>query len=294
MGLVCLGGRCSAPPSAPAPPPPKSVCGNGLLETGETCDDGNLRSFDGCSARCAAEPIAQTRCGDGIRAGTEECDDGNTRDRDGCSAQCFREGGFCGDDIVQTFLGEECEPSLTDPRFPPLCAANCRYAAPFCGDGVRGPGEECDRGKENSDDLPDRCRLNCLDFRCGDGVLDSAELCDDGNRASGDGCNSSCLREIIPGDEPTVASDIVETQPLPPAPASTVVNTFTYFIGQPTPAPLPASPITATLPTGDAGRDVVPTHEPVGDTGPAALAVMVAGAASGIAWVRRKRRNHSP
>ncbi|MFZ5442482.1 MAG: DUF4215 domain-containing protein [Myxococcota bacterium] len=32
------------------------VCGNGLIESGETCDDNNTRSGDGCSATCAVEP----------------------------------------------------------------------------------------------------------------------------------------------------------------------------------------------------------------------------------------------
>ena len=31
------------------------ICGNSLLETGETCDDGNLVSGDGCSSACASE-----------------------------------------------------------------------------------------------------------------------------------------------------------------------------------------------------------------------------------------------
>lgn len=31
------------------------VCGNGILEAGETCDDGNLLAGDGCSASCALE-----------------------------------------------------------------------------------------------------------------------------------------------------------------------------------------------------------------------------------------------
>ena len=38
-----------------------SECGNGARETGETCDDGNQRSGDGCSATCQLEPpIVQT------------------------------------------------------------------------------------------------------------------------------------------------------------------------------------------------------------------------------------------
>jgi cysteine-rich repeat protein len=31
------------------------TCGNGKIESGETCDDGNTKSDDGCSATCAVE-----------------------------------------------------------------------------------------------------------------------------------------------------------------------------------------------------------------------------------------------
>ena len=34
-----------------------SVCGNSTLESGETCDDGNTVSWDGCSSNCQAEPF---------------------------------------------------------------------------------------------------------------------------------------------------------------------------------------------------------------------------------------------
>jgi cysteine-rich repeat protein len=33
-------------------PQPAGVCGNGLVETGEVCDDGNNNSFDQCSPDC--------------------------------------------------------------------------------------------------------------------------------------------------------------------------------------------------------------------------------------------------
>lgn len=61
-----------------------------------------------------------------------------------------------------------------------------------CGDAVIQVGEQCDRGFDNSDFLPNACRTNCLYGYCGDGVIDSGETCDDGNAITGDGCEPDC------------------------------------------------------------------------------------------------------
>jgi len=46
-GFVCLGAAgCVAA---------TSVCGNGVIETGEVCDDGNTVGGDGCSATCTID-----------------------------------------------------------------------------------------------------------------------------------------------------------------------------------------------------------------------------------------------
>ncbi len=47
--------------SAPSEP----VCGNGLRETGEACDDGNLEPHDGCDERCVVDTPCYTRLDDG-------------------------------------------------------------------------------------------------------------------------------------------------------------------------------------------------------------------------------------
>ena len=60
------------------------VCGNGIVETNEACDDGNTTPGDGCDALCAIEPI----CGNGTVEAGEQCDDGNTTAGDGCDAAC--------------------------------------------------------------------------------------------------------------------------------------------------------------------------------------------------------------
>jgi uncharacterized protein (TIGR03382 family) len=35
-----------------------ALCGNGTVDPGETCDDGNTTAGDGCSATCQTETIA--------------------------------------------------------------------------------------------------------------------------------------------------------------------------------------------------------------------------------------------
>ena len=63
-------------------------CGDGVVDAGESCDDGNRRSCDGCSRDCAVE--TGLGCGDGVPypACGELCDDGNTIDGDGCTTSC--------------------------------------------------------------------------------------------------------------------------------------------------------------------------------------------------------------
>ncbi len=74
-----------------------TLCGNGVLDPGEQCDDGNTNNGDGCSATCQIEagwncPTPGQLC---IPCGTNACDTGPV--------------GYCGDGILQTNLGEECD-----------------------------------------------------------------------------------------------------------------------------------------------------------------------------------------
>jgi cysteine-rich repeat protein len=58
-------------------------CGNGLVEQGEQCDDGNATNGDACENDCTLP-----RCGNGIVDGGEQCDDGNAIDTDACHNNC--------------------------------------------------------------------------------------------------------------------------------------------------------------------------------------------------------------
>lgn len=152
------------------------TCGNGIVETGEECDDANKIDTDGCTSICFLP-----RCGDGIVQFTEQCDDGNTNNIDACSNACKR--AQCGDAIVQA--GEECDDGNQDAF--DACTNTCRV--PRCGDGVVQVGEECDDGNKTE---TDSCSNACKFARCGDGMVQDGEECDDGNQSNNDACTSSC------------------------------------------------------------------------------------------------------
>jgi cysteine-rich repeat protein len=87
--------------------PPQTSCGNGVVELGEQCDDGNLVDDDTCSSSCIVASCADGAlnqgetgvdcggpcaacgfCGDGVQAAGEACDDGNSVDDDTCRNNC--------------------------------------------------------------------------------------------------------------------------------------------------------------------------------------------------------------
>lgn len=114
-----------------------STCGNGTLEAGEVCDDGNLVSSDGCNAVCSSTE----ECGDGVLDAGEACDDGNTSGGDCCSATCQPEaaattcddGRFCNGADACDGRGA-CSRHGVDPcAGGPECASFCDELADACG-----------------------------------------------------------------------------------------------------------------------------------------------------------------
>ena len=173
-----------------------AVCGNGILEGTEECDDGNTTPGEGCTAECKLESewacptpgspcVSTVVCGDGRMSGNESCDDHNTVDGDGCSADCRTvESGW-------------------------TCLAPGVRCQPKCGDGVLKGTEECDDGNTAADDgcgatckvedgfaCPDAGQA-CHKTVCGDGTKEGAESCDDGNTLPSDGCSIECKSEPV-------------------------------------------------------------------------------------------------
>jgi fibro-slime domain-containing protein len=165
------------------------ACGDSMLGKKEACDDGNVKSDDGCDATCQLEPgwlcpapgrhcIAK-ECGDGLIIGAEQCDDGNDQDGDGCSSTCKLETGWaCSTDA------------------PTTCHAT------VCGDGTSEGFEQCDDGNRIPYDgcspdcaLEPKCTGGQCTAVCGDGLKFPQEDCDDGNKTAHDGCSADCKVE---------------------------------------------------------------------------------------------------
>jgi cysteine-rich repeat protein len=172
-GVDC-GGACDKP-CAPA-----GTCGDGIVQHGEACDDGNADPSDHCTNDCGL-PV----CGDGILQGGEECDDGNSHENDDCTNVCER--AVCGDGILQP--GEQCDDGNGDST--DRCTNDCVTSA--CGDGIVQQPEECDDGNDyDADDCLSDCRL----ASCGDGIVHlvgtGIEECDDANTIPNDACSNAC------------------------------------------------------------------------------------------------------
>ena len=167
--------------------PPEAVCGNGIVEGDEPCDDGNDDETDECTSMCR-----KPGCGDGTLQVGEECDDGNQSDNDACTNACVPN--VCGDGIVFDEM-EQCDDGNTDDS--DACLTKCKNAK--CGDGVLWAGEEtCDDGF--NDDEYNGCAPGCdakASTYCGDGyVQDAYEHCDGQPDLVDVKCTSDCLYDF--------------------------------------------------------------------------------------------------
>jgi cysteine-rich repeat protein len=148
--LACSGSSEVAPPesfdtgtdgdedSDPAP-----VCGNGIKEGSELCDDGNKTPGDGCEEDCTWTCKAGTAEGDKACSDSNPC---NGEEKCGTGNKCetgmaLGEGASCG-------TGKMCKTGL------------CVDIT--CGDSVTTAPEECDDGNVDNGDGCDSCKFSCV------------------------------------------------------------------------------------------------------------------------------------
>lgn len=164
------------------------VCGDGIIQDGEDCDNGIAMNADDalCTTLCS---LAQ--CGDGsIWAGGEECDDGNILPGDGCSEFCDIEvtctpslevcDGI--DNDCDTGVDEDCPCGfLDDPDG--VCALGLSDGHGSCSTPLSYQPVEasCDTLDNDCDGLVDEnCLCNYLDIQVGEclaGFLDGLGGC---------------------------------------------------------------------------------------------------------------------
>ena len=177
----------------------ETACGNGQMDTGEICDDGNIADGDGCSPSCLSNETCNNgvldvnlpnsapetpACRDPLATATncaEICEDDPDDDNDRCSPNCLSTG-VCGNGIVDQYLPVTPNP-LTAPAGP------CEHSTNVGTDCK----ESCDDGNQDSGD---GCSSNCLSEEdCGNGIVDVGESCDDGQRDGRNdstGCRNDC------------------------------------------------------------------------------------------------------
>lgn len=191
-----------------------AVCGNMVVEPGETCDTGfpagpmscptvcndalactvdTIANAGTCTAACSATPITLPMNGDGC------CPPGATPATD---TDCVL---GCGNGIVDP--GETCDTAITvgPGRCPTTCSdgmactrdvlangstctATCSFPAittPASGDGC------CPAGANANNDT------DCAPV-CGNMVVETGEQCDDGNMNPNDTCNACVLTVVTP------------------------------------------------------------------------------------------------
>lgn len=205
---------------------PADVCGNGIIDGGEQCDDGNTAAADGCSAGCTIEihavPVAPPGGTAAVNLPTASAfavvEVQLLLEGQSITATAADAGGTTCDgvdtglellDAALSVLGSRsgggpvgaagaCAAIGTSDAFATDLAAGVYYLRTF----AQGP---------SSGDV--ELSVAIRDPSCGNGIAEhrAGEGCDDGNLQGGDGCSASCTAEaaaeVEPNDTPLDAND---------------------------------------------------------------------------------------
>ncbi len=201
----------------------EAVCGDGIVEGTETCDDAGTTAGDGCSDTCMTEPGyactgMPSDCNDIDECAdmTDTCDDNATCTNIEGSYTCACNAGYDGDGMTCTDI-DECADMTDTCDENASCSNDTGSFTCACNTGYDGDGmtctdiDECADGTDNcdenatcsNDDGGFSCACNagysgdgttCMPD-CGDGIITAPEACDDGDMMGGDGCSANCTVE---------------------------------------------------------------------------------------------------
>ncbi len=168
------------------------ICGNGIIDPGEQCDDSNLVNGDGCAGN--GHPLLNACkfefCGDKLKGTAEPCDPTDIAVGPSGNGSCNRDctNASCGDGKLSPFApsNEQCDLGTVNNALGLGCSPACQLD--HCGDNNIDGIEQCDQGTSNSVNGP--CLPWCRNAICGDGVVESAsaagnEMCDLGAALNG-------------------------------------------------------------------------------------------------------------
>jgi cysteine-rich repeat protein len=180
------------------------ICGDGILGTGEACDDGNVNDGDCCSSVCTLEQPGAA-CDDGNACTDDACDPtsgacastGNTEpcdDGDACTVNdtCDGAGSCAGGGAANCNDLNACTDDGCDPATGCANTANADLCddADVCTTNEACSGGNCGGGTAISCDDDDMCTADTCDAVLGCINTDSSAACDDGNPCTDDSCDS--------------------------------------------------------------------------------------------------------
>lgn len=185
------------------------TCGDARRDAGEDCDDGNLRSGDGCSQRCALE-ATEVEPNDELDEATPYSNPffaeiSPSGDVDWIALELESNvdvlvlstlavgDGACAAGLMDTVLNVFDESG--DPIGSDDDGGDGFCASLTLGDLRAGTYFVSVQALAGSSPSEFPYRLSVVSSVCGDGVREIGEECDDGNRSSGDGCSARCRIE---------------------------------------------------------------------------------------------------
>jgi cysteine-rich repeat protein len=213
-----------------------SVCGNGVIEGGEACDDFGTLLGDGCDATCQIDPPATTRTNCATAEAlaltesapgvfTSSVIGGNWNLPGGgsmafpCGSTTGREAYFTATSPIDGVLVAHTKGTYRIALGArPQCPPNTSLGFITCSDQTSADGERIAFTVQQGTkywiivDSPNNALTSAFNGRfqldvsikaesCGDGLVSGAEQCDDGNVVPGDGCSATCALEPLAGTD---------------------------------------------------------------------------------------------